>query len=341
MDKKPLVQLKNLTKLFPIGRRTLHAVNDISFSIYPNEILGLAGESGCGKSTVGKLITGLLAPTQGQVLYEGRCLHSFSRNEMRSLRKEIQIIFQNPSTSLNPRMTVAEIMAEPFEIHQHAFGEQRRKQILELFDRVSLSRDLLGRMPHELSGGQKQRVNIARALALKPRFLVCDEPLSSLDLMVQSQVVELLQSLHKEMELTMLFISHDLTLMRYLTNRMAVMYLGNLVELAPTDTLFQNPNHPYTKMLLSAISNRQQPQSLPLLSQGEMASPFVEMVGCSFQSRCPYVTPVCSATKPELQERLPEQFSACHLMDIRGHSWTSLDTHGQNFTTSMDVHGCP
>lgn len=315
MVRKPLVQVKNLSKVFSVGRRTLHAVNDVTFSIYPNEILGLAGESGCGKSTIGKLITGLIPPSHGEVHYDGRCIHNLSRHEMHALRREIQIIFQNPATSLNPRMTIEEIMAEPYQIHGLASGEQRRKEILELFDRVSLSPNLFSRMPHELSGGQKQRVNIARALTLKPRFLVCDEPLSSLDLMVQAQVVELLQSLHKEMGLTLLFISHDLSLMRYLTHRMAVMYLGNLVEVAPTGSLFQKPQHPYTQMLLSAIPDRQGREFLPVLPQGEMPSPFTEIAGCSFRSRCPYATPVCMAAKPELQEQSQDHLTACHLID--------------------------
>ncbi len=302
----PLIQIQNLSKSFSVQGRTLKALDDISLSLYPGEILGLVGESGCGKSTLGKILTRLENPTKGTLSFRGESLLSYSA------RKEIQIIFQDPYASLNPKMTIGEILQEPFKIHKlpHSFT-----QIDELLSLVNLPPQYKTRFPHELSGGQRQRIGIARALALKPSFIVCDEPVSALDVSVSAQILNLLKKLQQELGLTLLFIAHDLRIVHYLSSRTCVMYFGQLMELAPVEELYKTPLHPYTKALLSAIPipdpklERARPK---LLLQGDIPSPFHPLKGCSFASRCPYATSLCQEERPKWREHSPKRFVSCH-----------------------------
>jgi oligopeptide transport system ATP-binding protein len=304
---EPLVKVKQLTKIF--HKKT--AVNDISFNIYEGETLGLVGESGCGKSTLGKLLLRLEKATSGEVHFHGKEVLSLSSHEFKPYRKEMQIIFQDPYSSLNPRMTVGDIIKEPLIIHGLSTG--RLEELLAL---VGLDATYSGRFPHELSGGQRQRVGIARALAVNPRFLVCDEPLSALDVSVQAQIVNLLKKLQSEFDLTYLFIAHDLSMVKYISHRVAVVYLGSLMEIGPTDQLYSAPKHPYTQALLSSIfipdptieKNRKK-----TLLQGEIPNPLQPIKGCPFASRCPHATKTCHQIAPPLKEVAPTQFVSCHL----------------------------
>lgn len=314
----PLLEIRNLSKQFVIKQRVLQAVNDVSFSIYPGETLGLAGESGCGKSTLGKLLVCLTEPTEGTIFFEGQDICKLSSKELMNFRRQVQMIFQNPSGSLNPKMNIEDIVGEPFAIHGIAHGSKRRELVADLLDKVGLQPMHMRRLPHELSGGQKQRVSIARALALKPRFLICDEPLSALDVSIQAQIVNLLKDLQKEFGLTYLFISHDLSVMRYLANRIAIMYLGQIVELVPSEQLFSHAQHPYTQALLSAIlipNPEMERKRSQIMLKGEIPSPLSPPKGCPFHTRCPMVQPICSEIKPELKESIasPGHSVACHL----------------------------
>lgn len=301
----PLVQLKNISKQYVIQRQHLYAVQDVSLSIFQHEILGLAGESGCGKSTIAKMMLGLVKPTSGTLL--------FDESELRKPHpKEIQMVFQNPSGALNPRMTIEEILSEPFEIHRIA---GKREKIIHLLEQVGLSSGYLDRLPQELSGGQKQRINIARALALEPRLLICDEPLAALDATIQKQVISVLKDVQTKKGLTYLFISHDLSTMKQMTDRIAIMYLGHLVEIGPTSEIFREPLHPYTKALISAIPKadpREEKKRLRIILKGDLPSPFKLEKGCVFHSRCPFATDICREQKPTLKQISLQHSVACH-----------------------------
>jgi len=315
MSKKPLIEVKQLHKSFPHPTTPLLAVNDVSFVIYEKETLGLVGESGCGKSTLGKLLLQIEKPTSGDVVFEGYNLCKLQAKEMKKWRRNLQMIFQDPYACLNPRMTIAEIIAEPIDIHELSTGKEREKTIDRLLSLVGLDTSYKMRFPHELSGGQKQRVGIARALALSPKFLVCDEPISALDVSVQAQIINLLKDLQNTAGLTYLFISHNLGLVRYICSRVAVMYLGHLVELGRTDDLYTSPLHPYTQALLSAIPiadpEKERARDKTIL-KGEIPKARQTPIGCCFASRCPKATSACHTIKPEWKQIKDDHFVACH-----------------------------
>lgn len=312
-----LVEVKNLRKEFHLQDKKLVAIRDISFAIRPGETLGLVGESGCGKSTTGRCLLRLEEPTSGEVSFDKRDLMSLSSKELFVFRRNAQIIFQDPYSSLNPRMTARDIIAEPLHIHGIIPEKGLENYLHELLDLVSLSKSSLGRFPHEFSGGQRQRIGIARAIALKPRFLVCDEPISALDVSVQAQIVNLLKTLQKELGLTYLFIAHDLAMVKYISDRVAVMYLGSIVEIAESEELYRNPRHPYTQALLSAI-----PIPDPQLERerqrhvltGEIPSALTPPKGCPFASRCPHASNICHEKMPTFKEIAPGHRIACHLV---------------------------
>lgn len=321
----PLVSVKNLVHRFPIRGGLLsreigavHAVNDVSFELMKGETLGLVGESGCGKSTLGRALIRLIEPTSGSVKFDGQELSGLGAREMRQLRRRIQIIFQDPYASLNPRMTIEQILMEPLQIHGlHPGKEARRKRLLELLELVGLRAESLERYPHEFSGGQRQRVCIARALAVEPEFIVCDEPVSALDVSIQAQIVNLLQDLQKKLGLTYLFIAHDLKVVEHLSTRVAVMYLGKIVEFAETAELFSNPLHPYTQALLSAIPSVDAAQRRQrVVLQGDVPSPIRLPKGCAFHPRCPIAQQNCRLDAPQLVEKTPGHWVSCHYTDL-------------------------
>lgn len=312
----PLIEVRNLTKQFQIGHSSLVANHQINLSIFPGEILGLVGESGCGKSTLGKGILRLHEPTSGTIFYKDKDLCKISDKEMKSMRRHMQIVFQNPYSSLNPKMKVQDIISEPLEIHwQNETNHVKRVQ--ELLELLNLDSKFINRLPCELSGGQRQRVAIARALALNPEFIVFDESLSSLDLSTQAQIVQILKNLHQNSGLTYLFISHDLSTMRSFASRIAVMYLGHFFELASSERLFQNPKHPYTQALLSAIPipdpQIERKRSRVFLN-GDLPSPFNPPKGCVFHPRCPLAKPICQQQRPAQREVEPGHFVSCHMV---------------------------
>lgn len=313
----PLVQMHRIKKHFPLQNGTLKAVDDVTLDIYPGETLGLVGESGCGKSTLGKILLRLLSPTEGSVHFESSNLGILSSQEKKMMCRKMQIIFQDPYSSLNPRMTISDILKEPFKIH--GLLENKREmedEIEKLVSLVGIDGSFLRRYPHELSGGQRQRIGIARALALRPRFVVCDEPVSALDVSVQAQIVNLLKELQSELQLTYLFIAHDLGIIKYISTRVAVMYLGKLIELAPTEDLYQNPLHPYTQALLSSIpipDPRLERKRTKILLPCEAPQATTNTPrGCIFSSRCPHAEPICHQIRPKWREVTPGHFAACH-----------------------------
>lgn len=317
---EPLIQVKNLKKHFDVGRgKTLKAVDGISFDIYPGETFGLVGESGCGKSTAGRTIINLYTPTDGEVVFNGKNIYDLSRSQMQDVRKDFQMIFQDPYASLDPRMPVQDIVGEPLDIHKVYTNENdRRKRVIELLNLVGLGEEHADRFPHEFSGGQRQRVGIARALALNPKFIVCDEPISALDVSIQAQVVNLLKDLQESMGLTYLFIAHDLSMVRYISERVAVMYLGQIVELANSEDLYENPIHPYTQALLSAIpipDPEEQRNRHRMMLEGDVPSPINPKQNCRFESRCPYAIDICRTEQPEFREVKKDHFAACHRSD--------------------------
>lgn len=315
---KPLVEVKQLSKTYALKDKCLTAVNAVSFEIYPSETLGLVGESGCGKSTTGRCILGLERPSSGSILFEERDISTFSKDEMHLFRQKAQVIFQDPYASLNPRMTTAEILAEPLQIHRLLPKERIRDRVAELLELVSLSPSSMGRYPHEFSGGQRQRIGIARALAMSPQFIVCDEPISALDVSVQAQIINLLKDLQQRFGLSYLLIAHDLAMVKYISDRVAVMYLGHLVELAPAEELYHTPLHPYTQALLSAIpipDPHIERARHRLVLKGEVPSPLTVFKGCPFASRCPVAKEECHRVKPTLKEVSNGHFAACHLLN--------------------------
>jgi oligopeptide/dipeptide ABC transporter ATP-binding protein len=318
-DNGNLVEVKNLKKHFPVGdglfgvgRDTVKAVDDVSFTIKRGETFGLVGESGCGKSTTGRCILRLIEPTSGEVRFDGRDVLTLSSNELRKLRRDVQIIFQDPYSSLNPRMKVADIIAEPLVVHNIGTRRKRRDRVMELLKLVGLDPTHAERYPHEFSGGQRQRIGIARALALNPKFIVCDEPVSALDVSVQAQVVNLLQDLQEQLGLTYLFISHGLSVVEHISTRVGIMYLGKLVEVASSREIFHNPLHPYTRALLSAIPAPDpdaRRERLPL--SGEIPTAIAPPSGCRFRTRCPMVEEACADEDPQLVEVSPGHFVSC------------------------------
>ena len=307
-----LLEVKNLKKYFDTPNGVLHAVDDVSFRLEKGKTLGVVGESGCGKSTTGRAILRLHEPTSGEVIFEGRDITKLSSQEMRGLRSDMQIIFQDPFASLNPRKTVSEIIAEPLRLHKVYKNKQdQEKRVLELMELVGLSERLTNTYPHELDGGRRQRIGIARALAMNPKFIVCDEPVSALDVSIQAQILNLLKKLQKELGLTYIFITHDLSVVNYFSDEIMVMYLGKVVEHAPAEQLFAHPTHPYTKALLSAIPvPRLGAKKDRILLKGEITSPIDPKPGCRFAARCPYVEEKCHQPQ-ELKEIMPGHFVSC------------------------------
>lgn len=316
LNKGNIVEVNNLVKYFGTGQSTVKAVDDISFDIKYGETLGFVGESGCGKSTLGRTLMRLYEATEGEVIFEGKDIHQMSRKQLKPIRREIQMIFQDPYASLNPRMTVEEIIGESIDIHRLAHGEKKKERIRELLELVGLRASHMNRYPHEFSGGQCQRIGIARALAVEPKMIVCDEPISALDVSVQAQVINLLQKLQKEMGLTYMFIAHDLSMVKHISDRVAVMYLGKVVELAESEELYENPLHPYTKSLLSSIpipDPKVGRSKERILLKGDVPSPMNPPSGCRFRTRCPVAMDICSKVEPKWQEVEPDHFVACHL----------------------------
>lgn len=310
----PILEVKNLKKYFNTPSGVLHAVDDVSFTLEKGKILGVVGESGCGKSTMGRAILRLHEPTSGEVMFEGRDITKISTEEMRKLRSEMQIIFQDPFASLNPRKTVSEIIGEPLRLHKiYKSAAEREKHVLELMEVVGLAERLVNTYPHELDGGRRQRIGIARALALNPKFIVCDEPVSALDVSIQAQILNLLKRLKKERGLTYMFITHDLSVVNYFSDDIMVMYLGKMVEYAPSEELFENPVHPYTKALLSAIPvPRLREKKERILLKGEITSPIDPKPGCRFAPRCAYAKDCCFKESPELKDIGNGHKVACH-----------------------------
>lgn len=315
---EPLLKVEHLKKYFHTNQGTLHAVDDVSFTLNKGETLGVVGESGCGKSTLGRTILRLHEPTDGKVFFEGKEITTLGKLEMKNLRRDMQIIFQDPFASLNPRMTISETIGESLliqKIYTRKQADQLRKRVLELMDFVGLSPRLVNSYPHELDGGRRQRIGIARTLALDPKFIVCDEPVSALDVSIQAQILNLMQDLQDEFGLTYLFITHDLSVVKHLSNTIAVMYLGQVVEHAPSLQLFEKPLHPYTQALLSAIPVPDPDYEVNrVLLQGELTSPVDPIPGCRFAKRCPYAYDACRKADIPLKEVAPGHFVACTLV---------------------------
>ncbi len=321
MAQKPevMLEVQKLTKhfssssgLFQSNTAIVKAVDDVSFKINKGETLGLVGESGCGKTTTGRTIIRLYEPTSGKILFKGQ---DITKANMKPIRKRMQMIFQDPYASLNPRMTVSDIVGEPLDIHGLAKGDERRDRIMKLLEMVGLSSEQANRYPHEFSGGQRQRIGIARALAVQPELIICDEPISALDVSIQAQIVNMLEDLQKELGLTYLFIAHDLSMVKHISNNVGVMYLGKLIELADRDELYERPQHPYTKALLSAVPIADPKVSRAkqrIILEGDVPSPINPPSGCRFRTRCAYATPKCAEIEPELKEIAPGHMCACH-----------------------------
>ena len=312
---QPLLEVKNLQKYFKIGaRHLLKAVDDVSFTIPKGETLGLVGESGCGKTTIGRTIIRLYEPTGGKVIFGGTDIYTLAKAQMLPVRHKMQMIFQDPYSSLNPRMTVSEIISEPMEVHHVAKGSAAQERVNELLSLVGLSREHANRFPHEFSGGQRQRIGIARALAVEPEFVICDEPISALDVSIQAQVINLLEELQERLGLTYLFIAHDISMVKHTSNRIAVMYLGKLVELAPSAELYKNPLHPYTQALLSAVpvaDPEVEASRNRIVLEGDVPSPVDPPPGCRFKNRCQIARPECGEHDPQLVDCGAGHFVSC------------------------------
>ncbi len=312
----PIVETKNLKKYFRTSRGDLHAVDDIHLSIEKGKTLGVVGESGCGKSTLGRVILRLLEPTEGEVLFEGQDICRLPARQMEKMRRQLQIIFQDPFSSLNPRLSVSDIIADPIRTNKVLSHKQEiQERVVELMHTVGLSDRFINAYPHELDGGRRQRIGVARALALDPQFIVCDEPVSALDVSIQAQILNLMMDLQEERNLTYLFITHDMSVVKHISNQIMVMYMGQCVEVAPTDELFQNPIHPYTQALLSAIPvpKLRRDRGKRQLIRGEVTSPVNPKPGCRFAARCPYARPDCTGEAIPLTERSPGHWVSCVL----------------------------
>ena len=316
-----LLEIRNLKKHFPLGdglfsrnKGAVKAVDGVNLDVNEGETVGLVGESGCGKSTLGRTILRLIEPTGGEVLFQGQNLLAMSQRELRDMRREMQIIFQDPYASLNPRMRVGDIVGEGLEIHKLAKGKAKRDRIMELLHQVGLREDHYGRYPHEFSGGQRQRIGIARALAVSPKFIVCDEPVSSLDVSIQAQIINLLQELQERLRLTYLFISHDLRVVEHISHRVAIMYLGKVVEIANSETIYRDAKHPYTRALLSAVPMPDTDlKKERVVLEGDVPSPVNPPPGCTFHPRCAYRQALCSQSEPPLDFDADGHGVACHV----------------------------
>ncbi|HDQ04322.1 MAG TPA: ATP-binding cassette domain-containing protein [Deltaproteobacteria bacterium] len=314
-----LVDIQKLRKTFSMGgsfsisgQRLIHAVNDVDLQIFQTETLGLVGESGCGKSTLSRLITALERPTSGSVFFEGKNIYLYSKEELKKYRRNVQLVFQDPYSSLNPRRSAQSIIAEPLVIHRMGNKNERRGMALELMEKVGLTAQQAHRYPHEFSGGQRQRIGIARALVLRPQLIIADEPVSALDVSIQAQILNLLKSLKYDFGLTYLFVSHDLNVIRHMADRIAVMYLGKIVELAPQEKIYANPSHPYTRLLLSAVPSfvpGVKKSFIPVKGEAGMENE----KGCNFQNRCVYKKEICAQQEPLLREIENKRFCSCHL----------------------------
>ena len=325
MAETPLLEVKHLKKHFPIKggvfSKTIgyvYAVDDINFTLGKGETLGLVGESGCGKSTTGRTILRLIEPTDGMISFEGQDITHLDKSAMRALRREMQIIFQDPYASLNPRMTVGSIIGEPLEIHKIAKGSEKAERVASLLQKVGLRAEDMRKYPHEFSGGQRQRIGIARALALNPKLIVCDEPVSALDVSIQAQVINLLEDLQAEFGLSYLFIAHNLNVVEHISNRVAVMYLGQIVELASDEELYKNPQHPYTEALLSAVPIPDPTvKKKRIILEGDVPSPINPPKGCHFHTRCMYKDKICEEVEPEFKDIGGGHWVACHFRPAR------------------------
>jgi oligopeptide/dipeptide ABC transporter ATP-binding protein len=316
-----LLEIRNLKKHFPVGeglfsrgKGAVKAVDGVNLTINEGETVGLVGESGCGKSTLGRTILRLIEPTSGEVIFQGKNLLTMPQRELRDMRRQMQIIFQDPYASLNPRMRVGDIVGEGLEIHKLAKGKAKRDRVMELLHQVGLREDHYDRYPHEFSGGQRQRIGIARALAVSPKFIVCDEPVSSLDVSIQAQIINLLQELQEKMHLTYLFISHDLRVVEHISHRVAIMYLGKVVEIAKGDTIYRDAKHPYTRALLSAVPIPDMSRKKErVVLEGDVPSPVNPPPGCTFHPRCSYREALCSQSEPPLDFTADGHGVACHV----------------------------
>lgn len=314
-DPEVLIEVKGLKKYFPIKDKTLKAVDDVSFKIYKGETLGLVGESGCGKTTCGRTILGLYKATEGEVLYNDSNVHTMNQRETLAFKKNAQIIFQDPYASLDPRMTIGNIIREGMDVHIKEPEQKRNDRVTKLLKQVGLNPEHSARFAHELSGGQRQRIGIARALAVEPQFIVCDEPISALDVSIQAQIVNLMIKLQQDMGLTYLFISHDLSMVKHISDRIGVMYLGSMIEMGNTAELYKNPLHPYTKALISSIpvpSMKEEDQHERIKLTGEVPSPINPPDGCKFVKRCNEAMEICHKDRPKWIEVAPDRYVACH-----------------------------
>lgn len=322
VEKEPLLEVKHIKKYFPVNSRSLlsrkeyvHAVDDVSFQVYPNETLGIVGESGCGKSTLLQTVMRIVPVTEGEIHFCGEDWLGLDKQKLRKARKDMQIVFQDPYSSLDPRMTIGRAISEPFLIHTHLSKEEIKDQVLYLLRCVGLEEEYYDRHPHEFSGGQRQRVSIARAIALHPKLILCDEPVSALDVSIQSQILNLLKNLQAQFGLTYIFISHALNVVKHISNRVAVMYLGQIVEMAPVHEIYENPHHPYTEALLSSIptiSKGTGPVRRQIVLEGDLPNPKDPPAGCRFHTRCKYAKPICKEKAPCAVDCGNEAMAACH-----------------------------